>query len=109
MAIVVVITPNTTHAIAGSGHRGFVGHISERTITVVVVERIASGDAAIVKVTAVDEVNINPTISVEVGNANTGPKFLAIDRNSVCTFVVREPDTSLGSNVNELNGPLLLR
>jgi len=74
-----------------------------------VVERVASGDAAIIKVTAVDEVDINPTISVEVSDANTRPEFLAVDRNSVRTFVVREPDTSLGSHVSELNGPLLPR
>src|SRR5207249_8579067 len=82
-SVVVVIAPDTAHAITGSGHAGFLGDIGKSGISVVAIESIADGNAAAIKVATVDKINVLPAVAIEISNTDAGAEFLAIDRNGL--------------------------
>ena len=67
------------------------------------IKSIANSYAPIVKVTAVDKINILPAIAVKIGNAKAGTKYFADDRNSIVAPVMNEFDPGLGGHISKLN------
>src|SRR5882724_717788 len=59
-SIIVVIAPDTTQAIAGTRNTGLVRDISERSVAIIAVKRVAGRDAAIVEIAATDEIDVLP-------------------------------------------------
>src|SRR5262249_15979002 len=102
-AIVVVVAPDTAQTVAGTGHTSFFGHVGKGAIAVIVVKRVASGDAAVVEITAIYEIDVLPAITVEVGDAEAGAENLTNDGNALVSGIVDEHDTGLRGFVGELN------
>src|SRR6266496_527808 len=90
--VIVIVAPDAAQSVAGPGHSNFFGHVRESAVRVIVVKSIANRNSATVQVTTVDEVNILPTIAIEVTHTNSRPKFLAIDGNSIIAFEVDKLD-----------------
>ena len=101
--IVVVVAPDATEAVTGPGHSSVIGHVRESTIAVIAIQSVADGDAAIVQVAAVDEINVLPAVAIEVTYADSGPKFLAVNGNPIIAFEMDELDSRRISNVRKLD------
>src|SRR5207249_1455820 len=71
-SVVIVIAPDTAHAIAGSWNAGCFRHVGECAVPVVAVQRVANGNAAAIKVTTVDKIDVLPAVAVEIGNTHAG-------------------------------------
>ena len=102
-SVVVIIAPDTAQAVTCTGNAGLFGDIGESAIAVVSIERIADGDAAVVQVAAIDEVNVLPAVAVKVSDADSGTKFFPVDGDAVIALEVREFDSGRSGNVCELN------
>src|ERR1700680_3384154 len=99
IAVIVEISPHATEPVSGSGDAGLFSDIGERTVTVVAIECIAYRNPSIVEITSIDEINILPAIAIEVGDADSRTKLLAINRNPFIPFEVNKLDTSRGSYI----------
>ncbi len=84
--IVVVVAPDATETVTGPGDSSVIGHVRERTISVVAIQSVAHGDAAIVQVAAVDKINVLPAVAIEVADADAGTELLAIYGNTVVAY-----------------------
>src|SRR6266446_1310250 len=100
---VVVVSPSSAKAVRGAGHARFIGHVRERAIAVVSIQRVLDGDAAVVTIPPVHKVNVLPAVPVEVGNAHPWTKFLEIDGHSFVSFKVRELDPRGRGDIHELS------
>src|SRR6185503_9647206 len=86
-SVVVIVTPNATEAVRRTRYAGFLSHIREGTLAIVTVESVFDGNAAIVAITSIHEINIRPAIIVEVGDADPWTELLQVDG---CSFVSLE-------------------
>jgi hypothetical protein len=68
-----------------------------------VIEGVANGHSAIVEITPIHEVDVLPSISIKVGNAEPRTKFFSVDGNAFVSFEVNELDSGLRRYVSELD------
>src|SRR5437867_9734492 len=76
--VVVVVADGNTHSEGSARHARFLGHIGECAIAIVLVKRIAErlGRRPEIAWPAVHQVNIHPSVVVEVEEGTTGPQSL---------------------------------
>src|SRR5216683_2580028 len=67
---------------------GFVRNIGKGAIAVVVIERIARGDATIIEITSVDKIDVLPAVSVEIRHTESGTEDLANDGHPLVARIV---------------------
>ncbi len=97
-AVIVIIAPNATQAVRCARNARLFRDVREGTIAVVVKERVAHGNTALVEVAAIDKVDVLPPVPVEIGYANTGPglfqdcgsDILALEMNEVYACGLRD-------------------
>src|SRR4029077_12526017 len=82
-AVVVVVAPDAAQSVTGPGNVGLVGYVGERPVAVIAIESVAHRNAAIVKVASVHEVNVLPTVPVEIRDTYPGPEFFSIDGDAL--------------------------
>src|SRR2546421_6436927 len=87
-AVVIEIPPHTPEPVSGSGHPGFFRDISKCAVTVVAIQRIADGNTSIIEIASIDEINILPAVAIEIADADSRTKFLAINRDALIAFEV---------------------
>ena len=102
-SVVVVIAPDAAQAVAGAGNAGLFGDVGECAVTVITIERIADGDASVIQITAVHEVNVLPAVAVEVGHADSRTKFLAIDGDALVALEVGKCDAGRRRRIRKLD------
>ena len=73
-AIAVIVTHGNSHAITAAGDPSFLSDISEAPIAIVAVERVTQRPRRIIEMTlaAVDQVDVHPTVVVEVEEVAAG-------------------------------------
>src|SRR2546421_11531693 len=59
-AVVVEVSPDATEPVSGSGNTGLFSDIGECAVMVVAIQRVADGNAPIVEIASIDEINILP-------------------------------------------------
>src|ERR1700736_5817679 len=101
--VVVEISPYATESVSGSRHTGFFSDIGGCAVPVVAVQLVADGNASIVEITPIDEINILPAVTIEIGDADSRTKLLAINRDALIPFKVHKLDTSCDSYICELD------
>ena len=102
-SVVVIVAPNATQAVTSPGDACLVRDICESAIAIVSIERIPDGNATVVQVAAIHEVNVLPAIPVKVGDADSGAKFLPVDGDTVIALEVHKLDPSRCGHVREFN------
>ena len=101
--VIVVISPDAAKTVASAGNAGLLRNVSESAVAVVAIERVSYGDAAVIQVAAIHEVNILPAIAVKVGHAYAGTHNLADYSHALIAWVVHEPNARLCGDVCKLN------
>src|SRR6266566_5063072 len=101
-AVVVVVAPNATETVTCARNAGCFGNISKGAVAIVSIKCVARGDAAIIEVAPIDEVDVRQTVAVEISDANTRTEYLAIDGDSIVTPDVDELDSGRPGDVCKL-------
>jgi len=101
-AVVVVVAPNATETVTCARNAGCFGNIRKGTVAIVSIKCVARGDAAIIEVPPIDEVDVRQTVAVEISDADARAKYLAIDGDSVVTPEVDKLDSGGPGNVCKL-------
>src|SRR6266852_2194977 len=86
-----------------AGNASLVRDVSKCSVTVVAIQRIADGNSSIVEIASIDEINILPAVTIEIGDADSRTKFLTINRDALVPFEVHKLDTSCGRYIRELD------
>src|SRR5262249_24323258 len=89
--------------IAGPGSAGLVGDISKCTVAVVVIERVANRDPAVVEIASVHKVDVLPSVSIKVGNADARAEFFPVDGDAFVSLEVNELDSPLRRYTRKLD------
>src|SRR5260370_18522789 len=103
-AVVVIVSPDAAQAVACAGDPGLVGYISKGAIAIVVIQRIACRNAAIVEIAVVDKIDVLPAVSVEIRHRKSGAEDFADDGHPLVSRIVYELDAGGCRGVRELNG-----
>src|SRR4029077_2792080 len=74
-----------------------------RAVMVVAIQRIVDRNTSMVEITSIDEINILPAVAIEIGDADSRTKLLAINRDALIPFKVHKLDTRCGSHICELD------
>src|SRR5258707_13787993 len=104
MAVVVVIAPDATEAVTRAGDACLWRNVGEREVAVVAIERVAGNDAFIVKIAAVHEVNVLISVTVVVGDANSGAENFQIGGDTVVAAEVGKGDAGGGGGAGAFDG-----
>ena len=99
-AVVVVVAPDAPQAVAGAGNAGLFGDVGEGAVAVVAIERVANGNAAVVEIASVHEVNVLPAVAVEVCHAHARPEFFAVDGDALVALEMGELDSGTARSVS---------
>src|SRR6266853_5892496 len=102
-AVVVEISPYATEPVSGSWHAGLFSDVGECAVMIVAIECIPDGNTSIVEIASIDEINILPAVPIEISDADSRAKLLAINRDLLIPFKVHKLDTRGGSYVCELD------
>src|SRR6266852_6336911 len=102
-AVVIEISPHATEPVSGSRHACLFRNVGEGAVSVVVIERVADGNPAIVEIAPVHKINVLPAVAVEIGDANSRTKLLAINRYPFVALVVHKLDASGCGYICELD------
>src|SRR5262245_11020540 len=93
LSVVVVIAEDAAQSISIAWNTGFIRYIGEYAVTIILIEGIAGQNAAIVKVSSVDEVNILRPVVVIITDTDAGPGLFEDGRYSVIAFEMNEIDS----------------
>src|SRR4051794_26832016 len=76
--VIVEVSPYAAQPVARSGRAGFFRYVRKGAVMVITVKGIRNRNAAAVEVSSIDEINILPAISIEIGNAYSRTEFLPV-------------------------------
>ena len=102
-AVIVKISPHTAQPVASAWHASLIRDVGKCPIVIAAMEGIRDRYTAVVKISPVYEINVRPTVTVEVGHAHSRTKFFPIDRDSLVTLEMLELDAGRLSNIRKLN------
>src|SRR5258708_19553679 len=73
-SVVVIVAPGAPQTVTRAGNASLFGDIRKSAIAVVAIKRVADGDAAVVHVSAVHQVNVLPAVPFKLRPANPTAK-----------------------------------
>ena len=81
--VVVVVPPDATEAVACPGNASLIRDISKDAVAVVAIKRVACGDAAVVEIAPIDEIDVLEAVTVEICHTDAGAEYLRDNRHAV--------------------------
>src|SRR5258708_1618638 len=101
-SIVVVISPHAAEPITRTRNSSGLRDVLKRAIAIILVKSVPCSDTAIIKITAVHEINVRVSVAIEVRYADARTKYLAVDRNALVASEMHELNSGSCRDVCEL-------
>src|SRR5207245_6740206 len=86
--VIVITAPDATQTVAGSGNSGLLRDVGECAVAVVAVKRIAHGNATVVQITTIDEIDVLPAYATDISYIYSRAMYIAIARDDLITLYV---------------------
>src|SRR5207249_11157801 len=92
-----------TQSVARPCKAGYISDIGEFAVSIISVQSIASRNAAIVYIPSIDEIDVLTAVAIEIGHADSGAKFLTVNRDAIIALEVDELDASGSRHIYKLD------
>src|SRR6266404_877983 len=101
-SIVIVISPHAAEPITRTRNSSGLRDVLKRAVAIILVKSVPRSDTAIIKITAIHEINVRVSVTIEVRYACARTKYFAVDRNSLVAPEMDELNSGSCRDVREL-------